>query len=312
MRWSLFFSFLFFLLAVGLLMFYWFIPSDINQFAVRQPENTNFSLSSLDSDSGLDVSEEGNGAQFYTNMRYPSSRISYKISDCSLQKTEDMERAFDLVESETVLDFYSVSSGEEISVTCDSSTRVEGNLFIAGEGGPTNITQTNLFNVILSGKIVLIRESSCKNPNIGIHELLHALGFDHSPNPDNIMYSVSNCKQDIGQDTIGLIDSLYLTSTYADLNFEEVSANKSGRYLNTEISIRNEGLKISEEAEVFIYADGKLVKTVDLAPIDIGYGRRVSLGNVAISRNTEVLEYAINSNFEEIDRNNNKVVLELV
>ena len=58
-------------------------------------------------------------------------------------------------------------------------------LFIAGEGGPSNITKSGDFSVITHGSILLIKESKCERPNIAIHELLHALGFDHSENPNN-------------------------------------------------------------------------------------------------------------------------------
>ena len=72
---------------------------------------------------------------------------------------------------------------------CDHSKKVVVNnwdiregKFIAGEGGPTNITVSGKYNVITHGSILLIRESRCSIPTIAIHELLHVLGFKHSNN----------------------------------------------------------------------------------------------------------------------------------
>ena len=183
---------------VLLLFFYWVFPLETIDFTFS-PKNSNFSLNSYGNES----------MQFYENMRYPSKDISYRIQGCTLQKADEMETAFDMIDNLTIINFYSVNNNEEISVTCDSKTRFEGDLFIAGEGGPINITKAGYFNVIQKGAITLIRESKCENPNVGIHELLHALGFDHSENPNNIMYPVSKCSQTIGQDISDMINELY-------------------------------------------------------------------------------------------------------
>ena len=67
------------------------------------------------------------------------------------------------------------------------------------------------------------------------------------------MYNVSRCKQTIGSDIVNLLDDLYSTPTYPDLAFENVSAFMKGRYLNTEMVIRNNGLKNSDSVKIFIY-----------------------------------------------------------
>ena len=242
MRTKAFLSLIFILFTVLLLVIYWFIPFKTIEFDVTS-KNYNFSLDTSVKES----------MQFYENMRYPNSQISYKIYDCPLQKKNDMEQAFEIVSNLTVLNFYSINFDEEILVTCESGSRIEEGLFIAGEGGPTNITKGERFSVILNGKVLLIRDSKCERPNIAIHELLHALGFDHSDNQNNIMYPVSKCEQTIGEDIPQLINELYSIPTYSDLSFENVSAVMHGRYLDSNISIRNNGLKNSEKTEIFIY-----------------------------------------------------------
>jgi len=300
MRWKAVLGSVFLLFVVVLLVFYWFIPLDTTEFFVRS-RNTNFSLGN-----------DSTSMQFYENMRFPTSEIFYRIYDCPLQKKDDMLRAFEILENQTVLNFYSINSNEEIFVTCDSKNRIEEGLFIAGEGGPTNITKTNNFNVIFRGQILLIKESKCSKPNIAIHELLHVLGFNHSDNPNNIMYSISKCRQTIGEDTIDLINELYSVPTYADLSFENVSAVMHGRYLNTNMSIWNNGLKDSEKTEIKIYADDKLIKKINLDIIKIGHGRTISLSNLLINQlNVEKLEFVIDSEFNELDKENNKIILEI-
>ena len=284
---------------VLLLFFYWVFPLETIDFTFS-PKNSNFSLNSYGNE----------GMQFYENMRYPSKEISYRIKDCTLQKADEMETAFDIIDNLTIINFYSVNNNEEISVTCDSKTRFEGDLFIAGEGGPINITKAGYFNVIQKGAITLIRESKCENPNVGIHELLHALGFDHSENPNNIMYPVSKCSQTIGQDISDMINELYSFQSLPDLAFENVSATMSGRYLDLNFTIRNQGIKDSSGAKVEIYADGELVKEIESEPLDIGHGRSIFISNIFIlQKSIDELRFSIKTNFEELDKENNEAIL---
>jgi len=298
-------SFIFFLVVVSLLVVYWFIPFNTTEFFI-QPGNSNFSLESTENQGEM---------QFYPDMRYPNPQISYKIdSDCSMQKRDDMERAFEIIAEESVLQFYPVNSNEEISVACEDKQKFQRDTrtFIAGEGGPTNITKTENFNVILHGDILLLRDFKCNIPNVGIHELLHALGFEHSTNPNNILYSVTKCGQEIGDDTISLINELYSTPTYADLAFEDVSAIMNGKYLGVEISVRNHGLKDSEDTKILIYVDGKQAKEIELESIEIGYGRVITLTNIWVPKiSVHEIEFVIDSDFSELNRENNKVLLEI-
>lgn len=285
------------LIIIGMLAIYFFVPLNTLEFT-QTSENSNFNLNTTKSK-----------MQFYDNMRYFSNEISYRIEDCPLQKRADMEESFRILESKTMLRFYEVDFDEEIIIGCDSKTKIEGGLFIAGEGGPTNITISGDFNLIYGGKILLIKESSCPKPNIGLHELLHALGFDHSNNPDNIMYEISKCRQTIGDDIPILIDKLYSIPNYPDLSFENVSINMEGKYLNANLSIRNNGLRYSEEAILIIYADDKKVKEINIEPLDLGYGTKLSLLNTWISKlSVSEIKFVLETNFEELDKSNNEIV----
>ncbi len=296
-----FLSFIFIVGAIYLLVLYWFFPFRTMEFS-REPGSANFSLNT----SGFV------GMQFYDNMRYVNSNISYLIYECPLAKQNEMQRAFEIIENESVLEFYSVNSDEEISVTCESKSKIKEGMFIGGEGGPTNITKTNNFNVILHGSVLLIRETKCQNPNIALHELLHALGFDHSSNKNNVMYGVVKCPQTMGQDIPSLINELYSYPSYPDLALENVSASMSGRLLNLNLTIRNHGLKKSAEAEVVIYAEDKIIKELYLTPLEIGTGRMMLLTNVWVSKiNFDQLVILIKADFDELNKQNNRVILQI-
>ena len=245
-------------------------------------------------------------------MRYASNKISYSIEDCPSLKETEMVDAFRILSNQTILEFYPVRAGEEIEVTCQGKSKKNGNLFIAGEGGPTNITQTINFNVISKGSILLIRESKCLNPNVGLHELLHALGFDHSSNPGNIMYNVSDCNQVIGDDIIKTINLLYSVPPGQDLAFEDVSAMMQGKYLSANFTVRNHGLLSSGDATVSIYSGTKLIKDVDLGFLDVGAGKSFTLTNLWVGKfSIDELKFIIETDEFEMEEKNNEVILKV-
>ncbi|MDA3836843.1 MAG: matrixin family metalloprotease [Nanoarchaeota archaeon] len=248
--------------------------------------------------------------QFYENMRFPEKTISYAINDdCNLRKRQDMTIAFETLANLTVLDFYQVPGNEQITVACQEKSVVEEGMFIAGEGGPTDITDGTRFKVILNGNILLIKDSDCERPNVAIHELLHVLGFNHSENENNILYPVSRCKQTIGDEILKRIADLYSTPTLPDLSLNNVSTSSEGRKLNVNLSIRNEGLKKSSESQIQIYADDKMIKEIKVDEIEIGNGIRIELQNLWLSKITiKQLRIVINSTDSELSDTNNQVL----
>jgi len=78
------------------------------------------------------------------------------------------------------------------------------------------------------------------------------------------------------------------------------------------MTIRNNGLKDSERVKVIIYADEEFVKEIDLDALEIGYGKKIMLGNVWVPKiNVNRLEFFINSSFSELEKNNNRIILEI-
>lgn len=297
---KLFLSLVFIIVALSLLVMYWFVPLSDTEFFI-QSKGAEFNPGTISP-----------AVQFYENMRFPEKNISYRIDSCPIKKTEDMKRAFDIVEEKTILNFYEVKSNEEITIFCEGRTKVESGLFIAGEGGPTNITKAGQFNVITNGKILLFKESTCPNPNIAIHELLHVLGFDHVNNSNDIMYEISKCGQEVSQSTIDKIDFLYSIDSLPDLLFEDVGAIMQGRYLDLNISVRNNGLKDSVGGQIVIYADNRSIKEVNLQELKIGHGRFISLTNVWINQvSVDEIKIEIVYPYEELKKENNEVFLKV-
>lgn len=293
------------LIVFALLGIYWFMPFNSTQLFVKAPANSNFSLNSSQS--------MYNDMQFYPNMRYTSPNISYTINTtrCSLQKQNNMQEAFKRIENITFLHFYSVNSNPEISVSCDNKVVVNKSYFIAGEGGPVNITQAGKFNVIEQGEVLLLRDSNCQVPNIATHELLHALGFKHSKNPNNVMYPVTDCSQTIGQDIPSLINQLYSYPTLPDLEISNATATIKGRYINANVTIKNEGLQNAAGSTLIISSGNARIRTETVPAIPIGSGITFSFTNLLSPININQLEFNVLTNFSELEKNNNKIELDL-
>ncbi len=289
--------------AIAALAFYWFMPFTQIEF-FPSSGNSNFSLNSS---VPMDM-------LFYPNLRYASPNISYSIdmSLCTLQKQDDMMRAFDAIQNLTILKFSQADSNANILITCDSNVVVEENYFVAGEGGPVNITKSGDFSVIKEGKILLLKESSCPQPNIAIHELLHALGFNHSINKNNILYPVTTCRETIGEDIPALINTLYSVPSYPDLVLKNASAVIHGRYLDTNVSVANNGLVNSGNSVMIISAGGTEINREVVPSLDIGSGIAFTFKNIQLQNtNVNELEYNLQSDFSELDKANNQVILKI-
>ena len=247
------FGALFALAMLFILGVYYFSPYNGLELSI-QPKNYNFSTT------------DESGMQFYNKMRFPTNDITYFIdNECSLMKKQEMRDAFNIIEGLTSLNFTPSKLNQDISITCNETNRYEKGMFIAGEGGPSQIVKSGEYNVITGGTILLIRDSDCERPNIAIHELLHVLGFAHSNNPNNIMYNFTKCSQVIGQDTIDLIEELYSESPLPNLMFEDVSASIDKRSLDLNASIRNAGLaKTPAPSKLLIKINGDTIKELDI------------------------------------------------
>jgi hypothetical protein len=250
---------------------------------------------------------------FMENLRFNHNNLSFFIEpDCPKRKENSIFEAFEIIGGEGILSFYSSSGGDvDIFAGCsDDYIELGENLFVAGEGGPSEIINTSLFNVIRRGKISLYEDPSCDYPVVAIHEILHALGFDHSPDPENIMYNLSNCDQRITPEIIDTLRKLYSIEPLADLLISNLSATTSGRYLDYNITIRNQGLVDSGNTELVISSEGERIESMDIQEIPAGAGITLKVTNLRMfSRRIEEIDFSIDpeNNLDELDKVNNNI-----
>ena len=278
-------------------------------FGARQE----LSIKNLSSSADNGESYAGNEKmQFYLNMRFAKLPISYSInSECSAEKTGQMQRAIEIISERAEISFAQASAESDIDIRCrELDKREVRNMgyYVAGEGGPSEIINTSIFYVITKGEILLLKESECEEPIVSMHELLHALGFDHSANPLSIMYNVSDCRQKLTADIISGLERIYSIESLPDLYFSGINATKNGRYLSFYVEIRNRGLADAQGTTISVYSSDEKVKSFDIDAIEIGAGVTLSVDNMRLpERNAKEVRFVIdaeNSTMELSEENN--------
>ncbi len=246
--------------------------------------------------------------QFYPNLRYRDKEITFSLSEsCENMKRKDVINAFKIIEDKTDLDFTQTLGEGEIKVECSNIAPEadESNHFIAGEGGPSKIINTSVYNVIFNGKVSLYRSERCETPNVAIHEILHALGFDHNNDKNSILYPITNCNQEIDQYILDEINRVYANPSLPDLLFKEIEASRKGRYLSFEATLFNAGLKDSKESKIQVLINDELVKEFIIEQMDIGVGKTLSVSNLRSSSSFNEVSFKIVYDEDEISKENN-------
>ena len=284
------------------------------QFWPREPVD----LQNVRTDEPAIVQNDVPSAQFYQRMRYQDRFITYSIADsCSPDRVSSMQEAFANIESLTVLDFEpSAESNSMIKILCSDIAPEAGqeDYFVAGEGGPSRVLNSTLYSIILEGKIALYRDDSCDGPKVATHELLHALGFDHNNRQNSILYPTLKCSQEIDPEIIQSINKLYAPESLPDLVFFTTSATKSGRYLNFNIEVLNQGLRESGVTDVGVYADDEFIENFDIGAISVGARKILTVENLKVPNDATTIVFVVDedNNIQELFENNNQATLRLV
>lgn len=253
--------------------------------------------------------------QFYPNLRFPTNTITYTLSDsCDSERINAINSAFTRIESISKIDFVESNRGV-LKILCSdvSPTPEKDGRYVAGEGGPTKILNATRFYVIQEAQISLYRQEKCDPPVVSLHELLHALGFDHINKRSSVLYPISECGQQLDQEVIDTLNDLYSVPSLPDLALVSLTANQTGRYLNFQANIDNYGLADSEDSKLEIYTDQKLIQTFDLEGLEYGKRKVFTASNVAMPGNVGQIEFkVINSGSKELDLSNNVAVINVL
>lgn len=261
----------------------------------------------------------GEVRQFNKNMKFNHNTITVRFFDCSYEEESRMEKAFEIIKNETkVIDFQKTKEIPDIEILCSEASKQtdvqDSDYFIAGEGGAKEIIQTEKYNVILSGSVLLYNSPQgglkCANPNIELHELIHVFGFDHSSNEKSLMYPyLTSCNQGLDLSIIDELKRLYSQENLPDLYFEEFSQPmKKSRYLNLNFTIKNSGTIDAKNATFSIIENNQLLETHTLGDIKFGAGILMKMENIRLKSSDPktisiVIDY--NNKIKELDKSNN-------
>ena len=85
---------------------------------------------------------------------------------------------------------------------------------------------------------------------------------------------------------------------------------KKGKYLNFNITVLNEGLLGIEDISLTLLSNDRIIDTIELESIGIGYGRTLRATNLKLfSSNINTIDFVLdyNEEVEELDEGNNIV-----
>jgi len=264
----------------------------------------------------IDTTNFSQSKQFYPRMRFTDRVISYGIDPaCSAEKKSQMLKAFTIVSTGTPLTFYPADN-PQILISCSEVAPPSDSTghFVAGEGGPYEILNASSYAIILSSHISLYRDESCITPHIAVHELLHALGFDHNDNPNSILYPTLDCKQTLDTYFTTQLNELYREDSLPDLVITSLNGTKAGRYLSFSISVSNRGLKDAATSQLTVVTDtNEIIKEFDLGEIELGTTKILTVSNLAGSRSAEHYRFIVDQNnaINELHEDNNDATLSL-
>lgn len=277
-------------------------------------------MGTISQDTKGTISQSMGAEQFYPNIRFPDTEISYYLDPaCDNKKQKNILTAFSIIASKTYLNFYPSPEGEEprIKVLCSNfvpGTDEKGH-FVAGEGGPSELINVSNYYVILESKISLYRADKCPTPQIALHELLHALGFNHSSDPKSVMYPVSSCDQEVDESILQEVNRLYSISSSPDLVIDSISASRVGNMLSFQANVSNKGFKIVQSANISVYNEGKFIRSFSLTeyPLPIGTTKILTVRNLKVPRDAGKFEFYVEMYLpsSEISLDNNRLEVAL-
>ncbi|MCS7106212.1 MAG: matrixin family metalloprotease [Candidatus Aenigmarchaeota archaeon] len=259
----------------------------------------------------------------YENIRWSSMPLKVYLNvssglalpHFSVSSIESMREALEIWENATnkLIIFEEVENPEESDIIVNWVKTFEEGKRILGEGGPV-VRDTGLFNLTVRGEIYLrIQKVKCLEVITAMHEIGHVLGFDHSKNPEDIMYPIASCSQRITEAEVKTLEELYKIPPKPELYFLNASVNKPGKYLAMEFGVKNSGLINSFKSSVSLILDNRTVRSFDIPELQPGEALVVRVSNLIIPsfKIFQLLVDAQNHNDEIYEGNNLITLVEL-
>lgn len=208
-----------------------------------------------------------------------------ELPQFTTSNVESVREAMEKWEDETnkTVSFVEVTNFEESDVVVNWVKTFEvGGRKVLGEGGPV-VRDTGLFNLTVRGEIYLLTQKvKCLDVVTAMHEIGHVLGFDHSKNPEDVMYPTASCSQTITEAEIKTLYELYKIQPKPELYFLNASANKPGKYLDLEFAVKNSGLTDSFSTYVSLVLDNKTSRSFDIPKLRPGETIVIRISNIVI------------------------------
>ncbi|MEK6879657.1 MAG: CARDB domain-containing protein, partial [Nanoarchaeota archaeon] len=138
----------------------------------------------------------------------------------------------------------------------------------------------------------------------------HVFGFDHINKSEFIMYPYVDCKQEINPMLIAKLKELYSVEPLAELYFTNISATKTGSYLNFRVQVNNDGLVDAENFYLKLQADNEEIDSFDFKLIPIGTSSLFYVTNEKLpSSTTNKIKLVLEYSGKEYNKANNVVEL---
>jgi len=214
--------------------------------------------------------------------------------------------------TDRTVSFVETNNREEADIIVEwvRKLNVTRGIKIVGEGGPS-VIDTGLFNLTIAGEIYLVpSDVSCRNVNRGLHELGHVLGLDHTDDREDIMYPYESCLLVITEGAIKTIKELYRIEPKPDLYFLNASAIKTGRYLNLEFVVKNQGLLNSTSTSVLFKIDNYSIDSFSILSLSPGEAyilRKTTRSPISFN----LIELLVDPEnlVDELNEDNNEIIL---
>lgn len=251
------------------------------------------------------------------NNRWYKLPISVYIdkTKCSL-KEEEIKSALKIWEIETSVNLFEIVNSKyaDVYVNCLPESQVETEIIgeyiytTVGEGGPTNYSDTGLYNLTYEGGVnIYVTTRDCIEPIRILHELGHILGFGHTDDEKNIMYKYETCQQDFSNEMKQTIEELYSRS---DLYFVNASAKLVNSQLSLDIIIGNRVMPPPPPSYLRINANNITLEDQYIGTIDFNLNKTLKF-EFNVSNEIDRIELTIDplNNVNEIDKTNNIITL---